>query len=278
MNSEILSIVKIMADFTTSIEKLNNNNYGSWSTRMKFYLLGQDLWDIVNGSDTTPPREDAALATPARPDATPQRPAADPDVLKKWKVKAGKAMYALTVAVEDEFLQRIKDARTPKEAWDILAAIFAKKNDAKLQRLENELLSISQRNMSVSQYFSKVKSLCDEISKLDPENGITQTRMKRIIIHGLKPEYKSIVTATRGWATEPTLADLENLLINEEDLDKPTTSQPTNGEETTLFTSRRDGRGGSRSRGRGRGAGRSYNQGRGTQRNQDRGFQSGGAR
>lgn len=112
--------------------------------------------------------------------------------------------------------------------------------------------------MTVSQYFAKVKSLCDEISKLDPENGITPTRMKRIIIHGLKPEYKSIITATRGWATEPTLADLENLLINEEDLDKPMSSQPTIREETALFTDRRNGRGRGRSRGRGRGRGRGF--------------------
>lgn len=151
-------------------------------------------------------------------------------------------MYALTVAVEDEFLQRIKDAQSPKEAWDILTGIFSKKNDAKLQRLENEVLSISQQNMTVSQYFAKVKSLCDEISKLDPENGITPTRMKRIIIHRLKPEYKSIITATRGRATEPTLADLENLLINEEDRDKPMSSQPTIREETAIFTDRRNGR------------------------------------
>ncbi|KAK1355674.1 hypothetical protein POM88_048930 [Heracleum sosnowskyi] len=82
-----------MGDFTNSIEKLNNSNYGSWSTRIKFYLLGQDLWDVVNGSDTTPPREarsidtssDGPTSTPARPDATPQRLAVDPDILKKWK-------------------------------------------------------------------------------------------------------------------------------------------------------------------------------------------------
>ncbi|GAA0151508.1 hypothetical protein LIER_37301 [Lithospermum erythrorhizon] len=52
--------------------------------------------------------------------------------------------------------------------------------------------------MSISQYFLKVKSLCDEISKLDPENSISETRMKRIIIHDMKSEYKSIVTATRA--------------------------------------------------------------------------------
>ncbi|XP_074339850.1 uncharacterized protein LOC141677710 [Apium graveolens] len=257
-----------MGDFTTSIEKLNHNNYGSWSTRIQFYLLGQDLWDVVNGSDTTPPREarstdttsDTSTSTPARPYATPQRLAVDPDILKKWK--------------------RIKDAQTPKEAWDILTRIFAKKNDAKLQRLENEVLSISQQNMTVSQYFAKVKSLCDEISKLDPENGITPTRMKRIIIHRLKPEYKSIITATRGWATEPTLADLENFLINEEDLDKPMSSQPTIREETVLFIDRRNGRGRGRSRGRGRGRGfgRFNSQERDVRGNQDRGFKSGGAR
>uniref|UniRef100_M1DZX5 Uncharacterized protein n=1 Tax=Solanum tuberosum TaxID=4113 RepID=M1DZX5_SOLTU len=35
---------------------------------------------------------------------------------KRLKVKAEKAMYALTVTIEDEFLQRIKNAKTPQEA------------------------------------------------------------------------------------------------------------------------------------------------------------------
>ncbi|KAG5568650.1 hypothetical protein H5410_026301, partial [Solanum commersonii] len=50
---------------------------------------------------------------------------------QSWKV-----MFVLTVTI-DEFLQRIKNAKTPKEAWDTLATIFTKKNDARLQRLEN---------------------------------------------------------------------------------------------------------------------------------------------
>lgn len=66
-------------------------------------------------------------------------------------------MYVLSVTIEDGLLHHIKDARTPKEAWDTLTTLLAKKNNAKLQQLENELLSISQHNMSVSEYFSKVK-------------------------------------------------------------------------------------------------------------------------
>ncbi|KAH0658987.1 hypothetical protein KY285_027537 [Solanum tuberosum] len=149
-------------------------------------------------------------------------------------------MFVLTVTIEDEFLQWIKNAKTPKEAWDTLATIFTKKNDARLQRLENELLSISQRNMMINQYFSKVKSLSDEISKLDLENAITDTRMRRITIYGLRPEYKGIITATRGWATEPTLSELENLLANEEDLETTLSSLTINDEEKAFFSKRHD--------------------------------------
>ena len=75
--------------------------------------------------------------------------------------KCGKALYAAAIVVEDEQLRRVKLALTLKEAWDILVAALAKQNKWKLQPLENELYSISQQNLTVNQYFSKVKSLCD---------------------------------------------------------------------------------------------------------------------
>uniref|UniRef100_M1D6U3 Gag-pol polyprotein n=1 Tax=Solanum tuberosum TaxID=4113 RepID=M1D6U3_SOLTU len=78
---------------------------------MQYYFLSQELWDIIGGSDTTPPT--------------------DAEAANRWKVKAGKAMYALTVTNDDKFLQQIKNAKTPKEAWDTLATIFTKKNDVR---------------------------------------------------------------------------------------------------------------------------------------------------
>ena len=52
--------------------------------------------------------------------------------------------------------------------------------------------------MTVSEYFTKVKALCQEISKLDPQNKITEIRVRRIIIHGLRPEFNALITAIRG--------------------------------------------------------------------------------
>ena len=47
------------------------------------------------------------------------------------------------MAIEDDLLQQIKNTKTPKEAWDTLMTFFAKTKDAKLQKLKNQLLSIS---------------------------------------------------------------------------------------------------------------------------------------
>ena len=102
------------------------------------------MWAIVAGCETTPPDNDQAL--------------------RKWKVKAGKAMFAIKTSIEEEMLEHIRRADTPKEAGDTFATLFSKKNNVRLQLLENELMSIAQRNMTITQYFTKVKSLCREIS------------------------------------------------------------------------------------------------------------------
>ncbi|KAJ4978478.1 hypothetical protein NE237_009258 [Protea cynaroides] len=53
--------------------------------------------------------------------------------------------------------------------------------------------------MKIAQYFHKVKSICHEISELDLEAPIGETRMKRIIIQGLRPEFRAFVATVYGW-------------------------------------------------------------------------------
>ncbi|KAG5629998.1 hypothetical protein H5410_001715 [Solanum commersonii] len=72
------------------------------------------------------------------------------------------------------------------------------------------------------------------------ENVITETRMRRIIVHGLRPKYIGIITVTRGWATKPTFFELENMLASEEDLEKPLSSLSINDEDKTLLSKRKD--------------------------------------
>ena len=90
----------------------------------------------------------------------------------------------------------------------------------RLQNLEMELISIKQGDMSINQYFTKVKSLCCEIYELDYTSKISENRIRRIIIYGIKPEYKGFITVVQGWPKPPTLNELENLLANQQTLTK----------------------------------------------------------
>ena len=89
----------------------------------------QDLWEIVDGGETTH--------------------FVNAETLRKWKIKAGKAMFTIKTSVEKEMLKYIKRADTPKVAWDTFVTLFSKKNDVRLQFLENELMLAAQWEMTI---------------------------------------------------------------------------------------------------------------------------------
>lgn len=63
--------------------------------------------------------------------------------------------------------------------------------------VENELITLTQGDLTVSQFFDKVKLLSEKITKLDPLHPIDATRMRRIIIWGLRHEFNPIIAGTR---------------------------------------------------------------------------------
>ena len=75
-------------------------------------------------------------------------------------------------------------------------------------------MSISQKDMIISQYFTKVKCLCREIAELDEASKIVNSRMRRIIIHGLRSQYHNFMVVVQGWPTQPSIEELENLLAS----------------------------------------------------------------
>lgn len=86
--------------------------------------------------------------------------------------QSSNAMYTIKTSVEEEVLQHIGDATTPKEAWDVLANKHSKKNDSRLQLLESEFFSLKQGSLVMQDYFMEVQSLACEISLLDPKNKV----------------------------------------------------------------------------------------------------------
>ena len=61
------------------MELLKQSNYKVWKTCVKSYLVGEDLWDVVNGNDTSPLVD--------RPENS--------SAYKKWKQVNAKAEFIL---------------------------------------------------------------------------------------------------------------------------------------------------------------------------------------
>ena len=72
---------------------------------------------------------------------------------------ASRVLYCLATCVHDHMLSHIRDAKTPKEAWENLKKIFSADTSARKLQLWQELNNIKQKEMSMSDYTSKIKSL-----------------------------------------------------------------------------------------------------------------------
>ncbi|WZZ86518.1 hypothetical protein YC2023_115097 [Brassica napus] len=205
------------------MEILNQSNYRLWKSCMESYLVSEDLWDAVGGNSTTPPRGNAAT----------------PEATKEWTRKSAKVEFALKKSISSSIFEHVSRCTSTNSIWQALDQLFNKKNEAKLQLLENELANAKQGESSISEFFIKVKNLCSEINTLNPEESIFEAWLKRSIIRGLRPEYTPFVTSVQGWATQPSLEEFENLLASQESLALQMSGVKINDDSGSAFVARR---------------------------------------
>ena len=82
-------------------EKLDRTNYASWSYKMHQYLLGHGYWSYVDGANDTSPEPTHAT-------------------FLAWEQSASRVMYCFASCVGEQLLSYIRDAKTPKAAWENL--------------------------------------------------------------------------------------------------------------------------------------------------------------
>ncbi|KAA8538375.1 hypothetical protein F0562_028079 [Nyssa sinensis] len=89
--------VKMNDGSSVFVDKLVGNNYSYWKLCIEAYLQGQDLWDLISGDDVVIPED------------TPQ----NAELRRKWKIKCGKALFALRTSISQEYIQHVRDGKLP---------------------------------------------------------------------------------------------------------------------------------------------------------------------
>ena len=71
-------------------------------------------------------------------------------------------------SVYKDIITSILFAKTAKEIWDDLKTRFSRKNGPRIFQLRRQLMSLQQGNDDVSTYYTKLKSVWEEISGYKP--------------------------------------------------------------------------------------------------------------
>ena len=99
------------------------------------------MWDLIEDDDTE------ILADTTQ----------NAELCRKWEIKCGKTLFTLRTLISKEYIDHVRDLKSPKQVWETLQKLFTKQNTARLQFLETELAVVTQGTSFVEEYFVKVK-------------------------------------------------------------------------------------------------------------------------
>ena len=161
---------------------------------MNQYLVGQGYWNYIKGAlENKPDIKNANYPT--------------------WEQGASRVMYCLATYVHDHMLSHIRDAKTPKEAWNLKKIFVANMTTRKLQ-LRQELNNIRQKDMSVSDYSIKINNICDTLGSINI--NVDEDEMVQVCLGGLAQRFDPIRMIILERENPPSLFDMQSMLLVEE--------------------------------------------------------------
>ena len=111
------------------VERLDDNNYATWRTRMRFLLIVKGLWKAIES----------------------ESPPSDIDQ---------RALAQIGLYVKEQHLQILERCGTAKDAWDGLDAVYRAKSTARKLQLRRELTQLKMAtNEPVIKYFARAKDM-----------------------------------------------------------------------------------------------------------------------
>lgn len=183
------------------IQKLNHENYPSWSFRMKMRLKGKAVWYVIEGTPPVPPNEEADEDVKAK--------------YVKWHEDCAKAYDVIIQGCEDSQLVYVKQEETAQGAWVELRAQHQHTSVGSRVRIYKRLCTLRLRHGgSMRQHIDEMFELFDRLTELDA--GLDDTVAVGMLLASLSEEYDGLVTAMEAWEeTRITLVNVKAKLMDE---------------------------------------------------------------
>ncbi|KAL4312664.1 hypothetical protein GQ457_01G025820 [Hibiscus cannabinus] len=169
------------------IPRLTKTNYGNLRIQMKALLGSQDCWGIVEKGYVEPENTTAEEALTNE----------EKRILRDARKRDKRALYFIFQVVDESTFEKISDATTAKQAWEILQKSLQGVEKAKkvgLQSLGVEFEMLKMKNTeSIDDYVNRVKAVANEMKR----NGETlgEVRVMEKILRSLASKFDYVVVA-----------------------------------------------------------------------------------
>lgn len=185
---------------TPVVERLDVDNYATWSIRMQAFLMVKGLWDVVSGAS-----DDAAANK--------------------------KALAQIILHVKDHHLTTLVAYPTAKDAWEALKSMYEAKTNARKLLLRRALTQLKMSaTEALSVYAARAKDIQTQLRSAGDEVRDQEVAMQ--FLAGLPPAYGMISTVLTAGDQELKIDTMMPKLMHVEQLAAQPPERPS---EAALF-------------------------------------------
>jgi len=170
-----------MLTYNLPVPEFDGNDYDYWCIKMLTFLIGKDLWEIVESGYDEPADWNALIAN-------------EKTTRKEARKKNAQALFHIQIALDKSLFPRISGATTAKDAWKTLQEAYQGSNQVKvvkLQTLKREFENLKmQEAESISDYCVRVKDVVNKMATLG-ETVSNEVLIKKVLRY-LTPRWNNV--------------------------------------------------------------------------------------
>lgn len=241
-------------------EKLNKINHVLWRAQVLAAVRGARMESHITGKSQAP----AAEVEEKKSDGTTVK--APNPAFEEWFARDQQVLGLILSSVGKEVQAQIVVAEMAAQAWSTVERMFSAQTRARTMNVRFALTTTKKGNLSIAEYFAKMKGYADEIAAagkpMDDEDLASH------ICNGLDAEYNPVVTSVTARIEPISIPELYAQLLSFEtrlDLQDGSVSANAANRSGGARSNYNGGRGNSDRAGRGRGS-----RGRGPSRDSSR--------
>ena len=153
------------------IDQLHHGNYHAWKIRIQHLLNLKGLEDFIVDN-----------------------PPSDPEQLKVWKKKDGKAQATIGLSLSDDMLENVRDVSSAKDMWNCIKNVFERHTLLnKLSARRKFYTATMADNEPILKFSNRIRQLASTLKNMSVP--ISESEMAMALLNGLPDEYHSLISA-----------------------------------------------------------------------------------